>query len=47
MTILYKAIYRVNTIPMKISMMFFSEIVKPRLKFAQKVKGPQITKKWS
>ena len=45
MTILPKAIYRFSTIPLKISMAFFTELKPVILKFAWKHKRPQVTKK--
>ena len=44
MTILLKAIQRVNAIPMKIPMAFFTEMEKAILKFIRKHKGFQISK---
>ena len=45
MTILPKAIYRFSTIPLNISMAFFTELKPVILKFAWKNKRPQVTKK--
>ena len=44
MTILPKAIYRFNEIPIKFAVVFFTELDQKNFKFVQKHKNPQIVK---
>ena len=44
MTELPKAIYRYNTIPIRIPIAFFVEMEQPILKFIRNCQGPQITR---
>lgn len=41
MSLLFKVIYRLNVIPIKIQLIFFAEIEKPILKYIKNLKRPQ------